>query len=580
LSVQSLLNEYYQQQQQQQQQLPINSGGGSGRRVVFIDGVTKWARNETAKSSGRIVIDYPMQLRPPPLNETNATVDLTRYYQVADSKDHPTMERRKWPNHEFDPHCIPSAKWQSEFHPVCNDIHATVDIRQTLLSGELTLLSNKGFWRHAWRHNQTDNATGNNQSAVTVWKTFKYVRIDDCIQHLYNVLTFAHTISFFGRINHNFEEKYYEDNRVDAVAMERLTGSPYVINMYGFCGLTVVQEFAGRGELAHVMAGLRMNTTERLKLARTITIGLHHIQHIPADNDDNNDTGNNSTTTRYPTMVHNDLNLANLMFVNDDRPVWNDFNIAILLMKHNETGLPCRFYSHFPNPQWKSPEEQVTDDEESNSHPPIVDEKIDIYALGNVFYRMVAGGSPWKRPEAKKVYPDEKIVIANLKRYNGTLPTVPPHIVASATMDNDPALATLYQAMQDCYSFRAQDRPTTSQLIAYFDEALVRVQVFDDEHSANATKAEALANKAAVVRNEVERRATNATKAEAQANKVAAVRNEERRANATGAVEEEKKKEKLNRTVEVVINEEDRRTNATVNRAFGPEQSGGHSTTR
>lgn len=167
MTVQSLLNEYY----QQQQQLPINSGG-SGRRVVFIDGVTKWARNETAKG-GRIVIDYPMQLRPP-LNDTNATVDLTRYYQVADSKDHPTMERRKWPNHEFDPHCIPSAQWQSEFHPVCNDIHATVDLRQTILSGELTLLSNKGFWRHAWRHNQTD-ATGN-QSAVTVWKTFKYVR--------------------------------------------------------------------------------------------------------------------------------------------------------------------------------------------------------------------------------------------------------------------------------------------------------------------------------------------------------------------------------------------------------------------
>jgi serine/threonine protein kinase len=259
--------------------------------------------------------------------------------------------------------------------------------------------------------------------------------------------------------------------------MERLTGSPYVISMYGFCGLTVVQEFAGRGELAQVMEGLRMNTTERLKLARKITIGLHQIQHIPTDD--------GSTTS--PTMVHNDLNLANLVFINDDRPVWNDFNIAILLMKHNETGLQCPFYSHFPNPQWKSPEEQVTDDEESDSHPPIVNEKIDIYALGNVFYRMVAGGSPWKRPEAKKVYPDEKIVIANLKRYNGTLPTVPPDIVGNATMENDPALASLYQAMKDCYSFRAQDRPTTAQLISYFDEALEKVEVFNEERRKNAT---------------------------------------------------------------------------------------------
>jgi hypothetical protein len=154
LIVQSLLNEYY--------QVP-------SRRVVFIDGVPKWARNETT-SRGHSVIAYPMQLRP--LNDNSTDSDLTRYYPVGTSNDYPAMERRRWPNHEFDPHCIPSAKWQSEFHPVCNDIHATVNIREALLSGELSLLSNKGFWRHAWRYNQTE---AGNHSSVTVWKTFKYV---------------------------------------------------------------------------------------------------------------------------------------------------------------------------------------------------------------------------------------------------------------------------------------------------------------------------------------------------------------------------------------------------------------------
>lgn len=288
-------------------------------------------------------------------------------------------------------------------------------------------------------------------------------------------------LPFLGRINHNFEEKYYEDSRVDAVAMERLTGSPYVINMYGFCGLTVVQEFAGR-ELAQVVDALKMNTTEKLKLARKITIGLQDIQYIPID--DNDDNG---STRRRPTMVHNDLNLANLVFTQDDRPVWNDFNIAILLMKHNETGAQCPFYSHFPNPQWKSPEEQVDDDEESNRNPPIVNEKIDIYALGNVFYRMVVGASPWKRPEAIKLYPEEKIIVAKLKRYNGTLPFVPLHIVRNATMEQDPALFALYQAMQDCYSFQAEDRPTTAQLISFFDQAIAAVEIFNEERRKNMT---------------------------------------------------------------------------------------------
>lgn len=288
---------------------------------------------------------------------------------------------------------------------------------------------------------------------------------------------------FMTRIDHNFEEKYYEDNRVDAVAMERLTASPYIINMYGFCGLTVIQEFAGR-ELAQVMDKLKMNSTERLKLAKKITVGLQDIQHIPADDG----------STNQPTMVHNDLNLANLVFTEDGRPVWNDFNIAILLMKHNETGEQCPFYSHFPNPQWKSPEEQVDSDEESDSRPPIVNEKIDMYALGNVFYRMVAGGSPWKRPEAKKLYPDEKKVVAKLKRYNGTQPSIPEHILGNATESNDPALASLLKAMRDCYSFKAKDRPTTGQLISFFDDAIERVEQFNEARELNKTHSEILEN--------------------------------------------------------------------------------------
>jgi serine/threonine protein kinase len=271
------------------------------------------------------------------------------------------------------------------------------------------------------------------------------------------------------RIAHNFEEKYYEDNRVDAVAMERLTGSPYIIKMYGFCGLTVVQEFAGR-ELPQVVDAGRMNSTEKLKLAKQIAMGVAAIHSIKGDdNDYDNSNGR-------PTLVHNDINPANLLFTSDNRPVLNDFNIAIMLMKHNVTGETCPFYSHFPNPQWKAPEEQVVeDDEESNKHPPIVNEKIDIYALGNVFYRVAVGVAPWKRPEADKLYADDKAVVAQLKKYNGTFPSIPVEILRNATKLVDPALAALLDAMRLCYHFNPTDRPTAAELVTFLDRAIAKI---------------------------------------------------------------------------------------------------------
>lgn len=244
--------------------------------------------------------------------------------------------------------------------------------------------------------------------------------------------------------------------------MERLTASPYIISLYGFCGLTVVQEFGGK-DLAQVLDGGRMNSKEKLKLAKQIAMGVAAIHSVKGD-DENSD--------RRPTLVHNDINMANLMFTADNRPILNDFNIAILLMKNNETGETCPFYSQFPNPQWKAPEEQVIDrDEGSDSyHPPIVNEKIDIYALGNIFFRIAVGSAPWKRPEAERLYAEEKDAVARLKKHNGTLPTIPVAILGNAKVD--PALAALLAAMRLCYRFNPAERPTAAEVVDYLDRAI------------------------------------------------------------------------------------------------------------
>ena len=253
------------------------------------------------------------------------------------------------------------------------------------------------------------------------------------------------------------EEAFFEFNRVDALAMERLTASPHVVNLYGFCGLSVVTEFAGKA--LDAVAG-KMNSTDRLRLARQVAQGLADIHSLD----------------ERPSLVHNDINLANLVFTQDDRPVLNDFNVASLLMKHNETGETCPFVNRFPNAQWKSPEEQVLD--HVKEERPVVTEKIDIYALGNIFYRLAVGWSPWKKPGSLRMTLQEKEQVARAKRFNGTLPEVPKAIQNSS----DSAIVALLDITRQCYRFQPTERPTAQSIVTFLTKALDQIEQHD-QHS-------------------------------------------------------------------------------------------------
>ena len=274
--------------------------------------------------------------------------------------------------------------------------------------------------------------------------------------------------------------------------MERLTASPYIINIYGFCGLTVVQEYGGK-DLSKALAGGKMSSLSKLNLAKQVAEGLYHIHSVRDSNGAfNNDMSDEHRETKrhQVTLVHNDINLANLLFSVDNRPMLNDFNIATLVMRHNITGEMCPFYSHFPNPQWKAPEEQVINDgndEEDNvdidstlrhTHEldtafPIVNEKVDIYALGNVYYRLVTGLNPWRPPKADRLSDADKMLVARMKKFDGATPPIPDALILHA--QTDPALQTILDVMNLCYRYHPADRPTAYEIVELFDDAIHRL---------------------------------------------------------------------------------------------------------
>lgn len=140
------------------------------------------------------------------------------------------------------------------------------------------------------------------------------------------------------RFRHDFEDAHFEHDRIDAVAMERLTSSPHVIDVFGFCGHSVLTEFADGPRLGELADKSKSKPLARLKIARDIANGLADVHGI-----DNKD-GNNAT------FVHLDVNPANVVSIGGTLKL-NDFNIGIIRRWNTTSQEPCGFPAQYPNPQ-------------------------------------------------------------------------------------------------------------------------------------------------------------------------------------------------------------------------------------
>ena len=147
---------------------------------------------------------------------------------------------------------------------------------------------------------------------------------------------------------HEPNDETFELSRVDAVSLEHLTKSKFTINIYGFCGTSSLQEFAS-GDLKGLLPILEPK--EKLKMAMWVAEGVadvHAVDYVkPRTNSEEN-------ITRVPTLIHNDINMDNVLLGRRDGvevPLLNDYNIAVFRKKDAKTHKPCPFRGRFANPQ-------------------------------------------------------------------------------------------------------------------------------------------------------------------------------------------------------------------------------------
>ena len=315
-------------------------------------------------------------------------------------------------------------------------------------------------------------------------------------------VSLPHTV----RIERDFLPEYYELHRRDALAMERLTFSPYVLDIYGYCGQSAINELAdfgieGMSSLEKIARSFRgMEDIEpvskiKLQLASMVAAGVSHVHSIdhpdfpyPVENDSDDDPnkdydgekkkrsllgdidGGRAKVTSNATLVHYDLNPRNIAVVRRGKPKLNDFNVAEFMTWDAENNRTCGFSGRFREPWWRAPEEMhfhMPSNYTDHRPPPApLTEKIDIYSLGNILMEILTSHSPWGLMQKGKAEEETRPKVAR-----GELPEFPDDFNVTK-LTSDPALMAIDRAMRKCLRFRPEDRPTAGEIAAELFEAI------------------------------------------------------------------------------------------------------------
>lgn len=147
--------------------------------------------------------------------------------------------------------CTNQYTWQSTSFPSCNSIHE-IDIRSSIAHSSYLLTH--GYWRDIWV--MVDDSNHNN---TTMWAL--------------KTLRFKHEWNYWN----------WDRHRRDAVATERLTPSPFVLDIYAYCGNSIFTEYGEHDLFSFVRPKDDRNPVVRLKVAYQIAHAIADVHNIPME---------------------------------------------------------------------------------------------------------------------------------------------------------------------------------------------------------------------------------------------------------------------------------------------------------
>jgi len=203
------------------------------------------------------------------------------------------------------PDCQPMHEWQSYHFPTCNVVH-----EQPLNDNEEGKFLAHGWWRQTFEVHESGT--------------------DDRIA--------MKTL----RNHHSFDANLMEKHRVDSLIYERLTSSPFVMDIYGHCGYSGLFEFSDGGILEDLILNRKdrgkkpLSRVDKLSLAVEVASGIADLHTIGSKNG-------------FSAMAHTDLQLNQFVWSGGKYKL-NDFNRGHLMYWNRRKHESCPFYWPEPNP--------------------------------------------------------------------------------------------------------------------------------------------------------------------------------------------------------------------------------------
>ena len=374
--------------------------------------------------------------------------------------------------------CSFISSWQKTSNPTCNSVHESTLIQDYRIIDD-------GGTRMVWRtfnDNSSENTyLGGNDDDV-IFKTW-HLGLD-------KGMGFGNQDTLFWDMPSGLWM-----NKAETQALDALTASPHILNVYSYCGQSQISELASGFLEDKVKAILKSSSSDNEE-------DNNNSNSNDDDDDDNNNNNNyyyyynNNPSLKlqkknlermrlaidtawaindihsidYPnstnsSLAHVDLHLDNVVLNSNDRVQILDFNRAIPIKWH--TSQPCGLTNPGGDYRWRAPE---------TYHFTKRLDKADIFSLGGLLYFILTGIEPWRR---------EKIARKELtrKKKNKIL-VVPPF---PRSYDDDEVELALYLACIWCLQVEPMDRPTAHQVATKLEQSL--------EWILNKNKEEVLADK-------------------------------------------------------------------------------------
>lgn len=220
--------------------------------------------------------------------------------------------------------CIPMTSWQTQAFPTCNTVHE-IDMSKGLINDDVSETEASGIVKF-----QLIGKGGSRLVFRAKWRSPRYNISDINENEPSNMDRFALKVL---RIDRPFEPYLYEYNRVDAIASERLTSAPDIVDIYGYCGMSVLNEPSSGWDMRHLLLlkGSVWEPKEILALILQASKALAHVHSF------------DYSSGRNATLVHNDITYNNYVLSMYGKLKLGDFNRAVPLRWNKTTNESCGF---------------------------------------------------------------------------------------------------------------------------------------------------------------------------------------------------------------------------------------------